>query len=205
MFVVIDGPHGVGKSSIVEGIKNRLCDNKKIFITKEPSVTEFGQYVKRNEETYSGEHYSMLIAADRQYHVDTIIRPHLDNGEIVICDRYIASSLVLQNFDGVSIEKVWEMNKHILIPDLYIIILANEIEIEKRLSKREGFSKFEKNMSRAEEVGYFIKAIDYLQQKKINVLKIDNNEGDFDKNISTIVELINDFATVLNSSPSVWR
>jgi len=191
MFIAIDGPNGVGKSSIVEGIKDRFGNDKKIFITKEPSDTEFGQYVKRNEETYSGEHYGMLIAADRQYHIDTIIKPHLDNGEVVICDRYIASSLVLQYFDGMSKKKIWEMNKHILIPDLYVVVLANEKEIVERLKKREWFSKFEKNMSRAKEIKYFADVINYLKNRKFNMLRLDNHNGDLESSISTIVKLIN--------------
>jgi dTMP kinase len=191
MFVVIDGPNGVGKTSIAEGIQMKLSmTNKKIFITKEPSETEFGQYVKQNEETYSGEYYGMLIASDRQYHTDTIIKPHLINGEIVICDRYIASSLVLQNFDGMSKESIWKINKHILIPDLYVILLANAKEIEERLSKREQLSKFEIKMSRDEEIKYFIETINFLKQKEINVLKLDNNDGDLERNISTIINFI---------------
>jgi len=192
MFIAIDGPNGVGKTSIIEGVKTILGNDKKIFITKEPSETEFGQYVKKNENEYSGEHYSMLIASDRQYHIDAIIKPHLNNGEIVICDRYIASSLVLQNFDGVSKKKIWKINEHFLIPDLYVIILANEKEIEERLRKRTQLSKFERKMSRAEEIKYFKNAANYLKKKKFNILKLNNNNGNLENNISTIVKLINE-------------
>ena len=192
MFIAIDGPSGVGKTSIIEGIKNKLGNEKKIFITREPSETEFGQYVKKKEEIYSEEHYCMLIASDRQYHIDTIIQPRLTNGETVICDRYIASSLVLQNFDGVDIDKIWEMNKYILIPDIYIIVSASDKEIEERLSKREHFSKFEKKMSRAEEIEYFSVAAHYLQKRNFNVLCLNNNKGDLEMNVHKIVKLINE-------------
>ncbi|SJL21026.1 Thymidylate kinase [Porphyromonas gingivalis] len=161
-----------------------------IILTREPSDTGFGQYVKANEGAYSGEHYGMLIASDRRYHIDTIIKPNLDNGKVVICDRYIASSLVLQRFDGVSTRKIWEMNKNILVPDVYVILLADEKELERRLKKRQVFSMFEKKMSRAQEIKYFTEAIRYLKDKGFNVIQLNNNDGELNDNVLRISKLI---------------
>ncbi|WP_052074852.1 dTMP kinase [Porphyromonas sp. COT-052 OH4946] len=189
MFIAIDGPNGVGKSTIAETVQKEMAD-RGIILTREPSDTGFGQYVKANEGGYSGEHYGMLIASDRRYHIDTIIKPNLDNGKVVICDRYIASSLVLQRFDGVSTRKIWEMNKNILVPDVYVILLADEKELERRLKKRQVFSRFEKKMSRAQEIKYFTDAIGYLKGKGFNILQLNNNDGELNDNVLRISKLI---------------
>ncbi|ATR93399.1 dTMP kinase [Porphyromonas gingivalis] len=189
MFIAIDGPNGVGKSTIAETVQKEMAD-RGIILTREPSDTGFGQYVKANEGAYSGEHYGMLIASDRRYHIDTIIKPNLDNGKVVICDRYIASSLVLQRFDGVSTRKIWEMNKNILVPDVYVILLADEKELERRLKKRQVFSMFEKKMSRAQEIKYFTEAIRYLKDKGFNVIQLNNNDGELNDNVLRISKLI---------------
>lgn len=189
MFIAIDGPNGVGKSTIAETVQKEMAD-RGIILTREPSDTGFGQYVKANEGAYSGEHYGMLIASDRRYHIDTIIKPNLDNGKVVICDRYIASSLVLQRFDGVSTRKIWKMNKNILVPDVYVILLADEKELERRLKKRQVFSMFEKKMSRAQEIKYFMEAIRYLKDKGFNVIQLNNNDGELNDNVLRISKLI---------------
>ena len=64
------------------------------------------------------------------------MQPQLSLGKIVVCDRYIDSSFVLQGFDGVSEEQIWELNKSFLRPDLNIILLADPEILQKRLQKR---------------------------------------------------------------------
>lgn len=94
------------------------------------------------------------------------------------CDRYIDSSFVLQGFDGVSEEQIWELNKSFLRPDLNIILLADPEILQKRLQKRESLSAFEKRMTREEEIYMYRKAIDFLSRKNIPHIIYMNNTYD---------------------------
>ena len=99
--------------------------------------------------------------------------------KIVVCDRYIDSSFVLQGFDGVSEEQIWELNKSFLRPDLNIILLADPEILQKRLQKRESLSAFEKRMTREEEIYMYRKAIDFLSRKNIPHIIYMNNTYDY--------------------------
>jgi dTMP kinase len=60
----------------------------------------------------------------------------------VLCDRYFASSLVLQRLDGVPPEFVWQLNQHADRPDLYIILSGDAACARKRAEKRGLYSRF---------------------------------------------------------------
>ncbi|MFI1951458.1 dTMP kinase [Streptomyces xinghaiensis] len=64
------------------------------------------------------------------------VRPALARGEIVVCDRYVPSSLVLQVMDGVPRDVVWELNRHADMPDLAVIVNARAEVIAERLDSR---------------------------------------------------------------------
>ncbi|HKS50107.1 MAG TPA: hypothetical protein VJT49_34380 [Amycolatopsis sp.] len=63
-----------------------------------------------------------LCAADRHHQFATEIVPALREGQVVVCDRYVASSLVLQGLDGLSAEVVWQLNHGVYRPDLSVIL-----------------------------------------------------------------------------------
>lgn len=104
--------------------------------------------MKKNEGGLYGEAYAYLIAADRSYHLNNYVEPALDRGEIVISDRYIESSLVLQVYDGVMTEDVWRLNCSFRIPDLSIILLGDESTISGRLCQRDILTHLKKTDQR---------------------------------------------------------
>lgn len=103
--------------------------------------------MKRNEGTLKGIAYARLIWADRYYHIQQLVLPALSEGKVVISDRYIESSIVLQGFDGVSADQVWELNKDVVIPDVSIILLADDNLLAERLQQRDALSDLKKNDS----------------------------------------------------------
>jgi len=195
MFITFDGPNGVGKTTIISLVSEVLIGlGYSIFLTKEPTNSDFGHFFKKCEENYKGEPLASIAAADRYLHIENEIKPSLKRNELVISDRYIESSLVLQRLDGCSLEFIWRLNSKILIPDLSIIIVAKPSIINKRLLSRGiGLSRFEKNESRQKELKFYKEAVNFLRNKKFNVSVFDNNliskEILVDKIVSRILKL----------------
>ena len=184
LFISVDGPNGAGKTTFIRTLVENLSVNYDVYDTREPSPTSFGTFVKKNEGGLKGMQYAQLIWADRHYHLQTCVQPQLSLGKIVVCDRYIDSSFVLQGFDGVSEEQIWELNKSFLRPDLNIILLADPEILQKRLQKRESLSAFEKRMTREEEIYMYRKAIDFLSRKNIpHIIYMNNTYDELQKNL----------------------
>lgn len=197
IFISIEGPNGAGKTTFVEKLYNKLSKNHNVFLTKEPTNTELGELCKKFEGKLDKFSYAYLICADRCNHVKTDILPHVNNKEIVISDRYIASSLVYQNFDGIPKDEIWRLNKNFPIPEINIFILADEKVLTDRLSERNYFSDFEKRMTRGEELKSYIQAQNFLIKKGYNCMTLYNNTlEELDKNIITAYNMIIQFLGV---------
>jgi dTMP kinase len=142
-FVAIDGPSGIGKSTLTGLLADRLTAHGcSVMATKEPTATPLGSLARFGTDDYRGLTLACLIAADRYQHLEHEIRPALQAGRLVLCDRYLASSLVLQRLDGVPPEFVWELNQHADRPDLCIILSGDASCARKRTEKRGLYSRF---------------------------------------------------------------
>lgn len=197
LFITIDGPNGVGKTTLINNLTLQLKTCYKVFSTKEPSDSEFGNYVRKNEEKIKGRDYAELIAKDREWHIEHIIKPKLSENDILICDRYIESSLALQGFDGVPFEEIWELNCQFLRPDISIVLLASSTLITDRLNRREILTYYEKEMSRENEILYYKKAVEFLKTKGFHsYILLNNSLDDMEHGIAKIIKLINDFYSI---------
>lgn len=142
-FVAIDGPSGIGKTTITGLLASQLtAHGHPVLATKEPTATPLGSLTRFGTDEYHGLTLACLIAADRYQHLEQQIRPALHAGQIVLCDRYLASSLVLQRLDGVLPEFVWQLNQHADQPDLYIILSGDPAQARQRAEKRGLYSRF---------------------------------------------------------------
>jgi len=142
-FVAIDGPSGIGKSTLTGLLASRLTAHGcSVMATKEPTATPLGSLARFGTDDYRGLTLACLVAADRYQHLEHEIRPALQAGRLVICDRYLASSLVLQRLDGVSPGFVWQLNRHIDQPDLCIILSGDASCARERAEKRGLYSRF---------------------------------------------------------------
>ena len=187
MFITIEGPNGVGKSSFIEALANSIKDEFTVYCTKEPTETDFGRSIRVNESKLRGIEYAKMIAKDRKDHLSNEIVPMLKKYDVVISDRYIESSMVFQVFDGVSADEVWNLNQNFLIPDISIIILASEDVIQKRLLERKVMTYFEKCITRKEEIDFYKKAGVFLTNKGYNIVELTNDTiDDLQNNISKI-------------------
>jgi dTMP kinase len=108
LFITFEGPDGSGKSTILANIYNFLKKNKYSFhisITREPGgrnnpIAEDIRNILLNKIEYqiSPRAETLLFAASRAQHVKDFIQPNLQKGNLVLCDRYIHSSLVYQGY-----------------------------------------------------------------------------------------------------------
>lgn len=102
LFVSVDGPSGVGKTTTAEALAHLLRDDgRQVHLTREPSEGPIGKLARSLTETVQGTALACLYAADRYHHLATEVLPHLEAGAVVITDRYVPSALVMQQLDGV--------------------------------------------------------------------------------------------------------
>jgi dTMP kinase len=106
--------------------------------TTEPSLTPLGDLIRAGTSTYRGMTLACLVAGDRHHHLAAEIRPRKSAGQIVICDRYLPSSLVLQRIDGVSWDVIWQLNAGADVPDLAVILNAGPAVLARRIAERGG-------------------------------------------------------------------
>jgi len=147
LFVSVDGPGGVGKSTVVTLVVNQLAAHGlAVHTTAEPSRTPLGRMIREGTDTYQGITLALLVAGDRHHHVATEIRPRRLAGATVICDRYIPSSLVLQRMDEVPWDTIWQLNAALGRPDMAAILNADPNVIAARLASRgDAHSRFERS------------------------------------------------------------
>src|SRR5882757_5264081 len=111
LFVTIDGPSGVGKTTTITHLAQLLkADNDIVHLTVEPSRGPIGRLAYELTDTVTGPALACLYAADRYHHLETEIRPLLGAGHLVLCDRYVPSALVMQRLDGLELEYLWNLN-----------------------------------------------------------------------------------------------
>lgn len=174
-FFAIDGPNGIGKTSVIEELKLLTGNLQTEFIfTKEPTTSTLGMFIRENQDGYHSSSLAALVAADRYHHLDTVIIPNLQQGRTVVTDRYLASSLVYQLQDGVAAEFVLQLNSLIILPQLYFILTGNDEIIDARLKTRNGLTRFERNTQAEKETLLFAGAATRLELLGVKVISIDN-------------------------------
>jgi dTMP kinase len=174
-FVAIDGPNGVGKSTLLAMVADRLRRRGfSIHVTKEVTDTSIGRFIHQVHSEYRGKTLALLVAADRQNHIERDILPALETHDFVITDRYVASSLVFQRLDGVKQSYVWKLNADFARPNLTIIVTASDKTISERLSRRRSQDRFEQTFRRQQEIQLFARAASFLKRKGFRVTTFKN-------------------------------
>jgi dTMP kinase len=144
LFISVDGPSGAGKSTIVQHLAQLLvATGETVHVTAEPSTGPIGALAREPTETVTGHALACLYAADRYHHIETEIRPKLEDGTTVIADRYIPSGLVVQRFDGIDPAFLWQLNAEADRPDLAVILEADPAVIAQRLKERGPHNRFQ--------------------------------------------------------------
>ncbi|MFC0439643.1 dTMP kinase [Kutzneria buriramensis] len=192
VLITLDGPGGVGKSTAARLIAQTLeSAGASVHATSQPSRATLGELARHGTDTYRGMALACLCAADRHHQLDTEILPALREGRIVLCDRYVASSLVLQGLDGVPAEVVWQLNHGVYRPDLSIILTGDPQVIDGRLRARGGHSRFERAEDNSEqETGLYARAITDLRHRGWPVVPLDTTTDAPETIAATIVSRV---------------
>ena len=157
LFVSIDGPGGSGKSTVAALVAAQLASRGlAVRTTTEPSPTPLGKLIRAGTDEYAGMALACLVAGDRHHHLAAEIRPSLAAGQIVICDRYLPSSLVLQRMDGIGWDVIIQLNQGTDQPSLAVILNGSPAVIAARLATRGRHSRFERQPGSSEtEAGLY--------------------------------------------------
>ncbi len=167
IFVTIDGPNGSGKTSLAAELAAALTSGgRTVHSTAQPSPTPLGRLVRASEATVQGRALACLVAADRHHQLASAIGPALSRGEVVVCDRYIESSLVLQRLDAVDVEFILAANAGILRPDIRIRLLADKGVLAERIAARgpDAARRFERANGPAAELRLYQEADELLAE-----------------------------------------
>lgn len=144
LFITFEGPEGAGKSTIISMLSDKLHN---ALFTREPGGIEIAEQIRRvilaNENTAMDPRTeALLYAAARRQHLIEKVKPALENGKTVICDRFVDSSLAYQGYArGLGIDEVFNINQFAIenmIPDLTLYFdIEPEIGL-KRISIHNG-------------------------------------------------------------------
>ena len=99
LFIAFEGGDGAGKSTQVALLREALeRSGRTVTVTRQPGGTPLGQQIR--DLVLHGDHVApraeaLLFAADKAHHVETLVRPALQRGEVVISDRYTDSSVAI--------------------------------------------------------------------------------------------------------------
>lgn len=146
LFITFEGADGCGKTTQIKLLDKYLRDKGyKTLLTREPGAKGLGEKVREILLNYDGEVSSkcesFLFLADRAQHADCIIKPAIENGTIVLCDRHTDSTIAYQGYGrGVNIDELKALNEMAvgsLRPDLTFVF---DIDIETSM-KRVGNEK----------------------------------------------------------------
>lgn len=136
MFVAFEGAKGVGKSSTIAAVADELRRRGRAVVQEtEPTSSPIGQLIRQVVNDVAPRTLALLVAADRSDHQDRL-RELSKAGAVVLCDRYLLSSLALQLVDGLEGDWVMDINRWFIQPDMCVVLSAPPHVVAERRSRR---------------------------------------------------------------------
>ena len=147
-FIAFEGGEGTGKSTqsrlLAEALKNA---GKTVAISREPGGTPGAEAIRKlllhpPGEGWNAQSEALLFAAARADHVSRLIRPALDDGTWIVCDRFVDSSRAYQGGAGGlgddAVSALHQFGSQGLRPDCTILLEVDEVRLTQRLLERDG-------------------------------------------------------------------
>lgn len=194
-LIVFEGGHGSGKTTQAKMlIKYLQRNNIRARYTKEPYGSDLIPLISKysNGDILGSPVLMYLLAASRYIHVKDI-ESWMLNGEFVICDRYVLSSLVYQQIQGISLNIIKRVNFIAIKPHITFYIYVPLKERLKRLSKthndRENFFLQEDKLTR--EQGLYDNLVRHWSERRYGKVAIINGEANPSKVQESVVSYLN--------------
>ena len=157
VFICIEGLDASGKTThahrLVRNLRRKGFD---AVYTTEPSRGEIGRFIRtyilQRKRRVPSVVEALLFAVDRVDHVEKAIKPALEEGKIVVSDRYVYSSLAYQGAAGLDLRWIEEINKLALPPDLAIYIDVPPEVVVKRIRRKKSVMEKLETQRRVKEV-----------------------------------------------------
>ena len=151
-IIGIAGGTGSGKTTVLNQINKLLSENYNVISTREPGGVSTGEEIRNillDGENIDIRTEALLFAASRREHLVEKVIPALKNNKVVLCDRYIDSSLAYQGYArGIGIEEVKKINEFAingLYPDLTIYLdIDAEVGRERILKNQRSQNRLDK-------------------------------------------------------------
>lgn len=190
VFICIEGIDASGKTTQAKILVRKLRQKGiNAVYTTEPSKGKVGKLVRRHvldrEKRVPVALEALLFAADRIDHLENEVKPALGKGRIVVCDRYVYSSLAYQGAADLSLDWIQRINQFALVPDLAIFLDVSPEIVLKRLKRKKTVMENSANLQNVREV--------YLQMVKDNRMVMLKGDKSIKNVAKDILKLILDF------------
>ena len=144
-FITFEGADGCGKTTQLNLLAEYLSKDFEVITTREPGAKGLGTQLREILLNYDGEVApqceSFLFLADRAQHIATLVKPAIENGKIVLCDRHTDSTIAYQGYGrGLDLKQIKYLNELAvqgIKPDLTLVF---DVDIETSM-KRVGVEK----------------------------------------------------------------
>ena len=197
-FISFEGIDGSGKSTQIQKLAEFLeARDFDIVITREPGGSKGGEEIRNlllqgNVDRWSAETEILLFTAARRDHLERIILPALEEGKIVICDRFTDSTRMYQGMRGVNLRNLVDtLNEKVIKfdPDLTIMIDINpKISLNRAKSRKtveERFEDFGADLQMKMRKGFL-----ELAKEFVNRIEVVNGQQSIDKLAQDICSLV---------------
>ena len=148
LFITLEGPEGSGKTSAIKIVKETLeNEGYQIVMTREPGGTPISEQIRnvildKNNTAMDYRTEALLYAASRRQHLVEKVWPNVKEGKLVICDRYLDSSLAYQGYArNIGIDEIYDINMFAINnkwPDITILLdIDPEVGLHRIMQNRQ--------------------------------------------------------------------
>jgi dTMP kinase len=180
MFITFEGPDKAGKTTQIELLK-KYAERKNYdwVFTRNPGATVLGNKLRDivldSNEVISDKAELMLYLADRAHHVDEVLKPNLQAGKVVICDRYTDSTVAYQGHGrGIDLKSINIMNNLVtdsIVPDLTVMLMVSDQEAARRTKEMDRLESENKLFFVRVRNGY--KTIAKENPSRVRIIEVD--------------------------------
>ena len=150
-FIVFEGPDGAGKTTVINHVGRALkCSGIPTVVTREPGGIEVAEKIRNIVKSYKldNRQQTMLFMASMSINIQNVIKPLLNDGMLVLCDRYLRSTYVYQVYEDKSdiFNRLIDWACEGLLPDMEIVLDVDpDIALERNHKRDESPDAIESN------------------------------------------------------------